>query len=81
MDTKPSEWRGPAQAAPVIGRAIQAARLAEATKRIAAEGIALSPGVAALAQRYADGALRMPELVYMAHARAVYDAARRQSPC
>ena len=74
MDTKSSEWRGAAQAATVIGRAIQTARLTEAIERIAGEGIALSPGVAALTQRYADGALRMPELVYMAHARAVYDA-------
>ena len=81
MDTKPSEWRGPAQAATVSGRAIRAARLTAATERTAAEGIALSPGVAALAQCYADGALRMPEFVYMAHARAVYEAARRQSPC
>ena len=80
MDTKPDGWTSPAQAATVIGRAIQAARLTEATEWIAAEGIALSPGVAALAQRYADGTLRMPELVYMAHARAVHDAARKQSP-
>ena len=70
---KPDEWKDPSQAATAIGRAIQAARLTEATVWIAAEGIASSPGMAALAQRYADGALRMPELVYMAHARAVYD--------
>ena len=80
MDTEPSEWRGPAQAATVIGRAIWAARFSEATERIAAEGIAPSTGVAALAQRYADGVLRLPELVYMALARAVYDAAREQTP-
>ena len=75
MDTKPDEWRGPAQAATVIGRAVRAARLTEAIRRITAHGIALSPGVAALAQRYANGELGMPELIYMMHARAVYDAA------
>lgn len=75
----PEEWRRPAQAATVIGRAVRAARLTEATERIAAEGIAPSPGVQALMQRYADSSLRMPELVYMAHARAAYDAARGMS--
>ena len=58
----------------MIWRAIQEARFTEAIERIAGQGIVLSPNVAALAQLYADGALRMPELVYMAHARAVYDA-------
>lgn len=74
------QWKGPTQAATVIGRAIRAARLTEAIERIAAEGIAPSPGVQAVMQRYADGSLRMPELVYMAHARAAYDAARGESP-
>ena len=67
------------QAATVIGRAVRAARLTEAIGRIAAEGIVPSAGVVALAQRYADDELGMPELVYMAHARAVYDATRRAS--
>ena len=41
------------------------------------EGIALTPAIEALTQQYADRLLRMPELVYLAHAQAARDGAGR----
>jgi hypothetical protein len=69
------EWRRDDQAATVIGRAIRSARRTEAISRMCTEGIALTPAIEALAQQYADQLLRMPQLVYLAHARAAGDGA------
>jgi hypothetical protein len=70
------EWMSEDQLATVIGRAIRSARRTEAIGRMCTEGIALTAAIEALAQQYADQPLRMPELVYLAHAQAAGDAAR-----
>ena len=70
------EWRREDHSATVIGRAIRSARRTEAIGRMCTEGIALTPAIEALTQQYADELLRMPELVYLAHARAAGDTAR-----
>jgi hypothetical protein len=64
------EWMREDQSATVIGRAIRAARRTEAIGRLYMEGIALTPAVIPLLQQYADGALRLRQLIYLAHARA-----------
>lgn len=71
-------WRREDSAAAVIARAMRSARLAEGLDRLHADGLALTPGVVCLVQRYADGALRLRELVYLAHARAAGDASSRR---
>ena len=73
------EWMREDQAATVIGRAIRAARRSEAVGRMCMEGIALTPAVAPLLQQYAEGTLRMRQLVYLAHARAAGNGAGRSS--
>ena len=73
------EWTREDQAATVIGRAIRAARRSEAVARLYMEGIALTPAVAPLLQQYAEGALRMRQLVYLAHARANGNSAGRST--
>ena len=71
------DWMRDDSAATVIGRAIHSARLAEALGRMQDEAIGLGPGVLTLVQQYADSAIRMPELVYRAHARVAFESARR----
>ena len=71
------EWMREDQSATVIGRAIRSARRTEAIGRMCTEGIALTPAIEALTQQYADRLLRMPELVYLAHAQAARDGAGR----
>ena len=73
------EWMREDQSATVIGRAIRAARRTEAVGRLFMEGIALTPAVAPLLQQYAEGALRLRQLVYLAHARAAGSGAGSSS--
>jgi hypothetical protein len=54
-------------------------RAGGALERMQAEGIESSPGVLTLVEQYADGALRIPELVYRGPMRA--RRSRRRSAC
>jgi hypothetical protein len=71
------DWRREDSAATVIARTIRSVRFVEALERMQVEGIDLGPGVLTLMEQYAEGALRMPELVYRAHARMAFEATQR----
>ena len=74
---KVDDWKRDDSAATVIGRAMRSARFVEALERMQAEGIEQGTGVLTLMEQYAEDVLRMPELVYRAHARRAFEAAQR----